>query len=193
MTTMDNTPSPSFQHAQEWLGLAAGPEHGAYTRYVGNGAVIDPSQGLIALRDAQVGTGHAVLVLAEETAAAFAQVPDLVQAIRELTTAVTEGLAPLAAIAPALAEADDTTAQICTEISEVVSGLADLTTEVADIGNSLTTVADAADRPSWWARLRARFSRHHTDPQDEPFTDPTIDAPDAAGPMRGGEEWTVAS
>jgi hypothetical protein len=160
----------SIQQARERLNLAASAEEGTLTHYGRTG--FDAGPGLLALRDAQVGTGHAVLLLVEEVSAVFQQLPDLSQAVRELTKAVTDGLTPLATITPALAGGQDTVAQVCTELSESASGLADLTTEAADISTSLTTVADAATRPPWWARLRDRFLRHHTDQLNEMFTAP---------------------
>lgn len=115
---------------------------------------------LLALRDAQVASGQAVLAVAEELSASRAEVGQVAAAVRELTATLSSVLGEVAErVTAAERTVDEQAETIGTALGDITYDLRalrpdgsidDAVDELRDIASALCVLADQADRPRWW-------------------------------------------
>ncbi|KAB2351606.1 hypothetical protein [Actinomadura rudentiformis] len=161
---------PSLPQSQAQAALTAAQNAETFAHQ--QGGRFNYAAGFRALRDAQVGSGLAVLALGEEQAAAHAELAvgldRLTAAVDRLTEAVTAAAAPLpdaaAGLREQLAEMQTDLGDELSELStEVAEAGASATSELGDIAGALAVLVDRLDRPRWWQWRRRNALKRAVD------------------------------
>ena len=145
---MTTTPPKTVEQA--WDALVAAQNAPTELKWSSNGVHYTYGQPLVALRDAQVASGRAVLAVAEEMPATRAEIAKVATAIEGLTTTLDSVLGELCARLTAVeGTLDAGVLELTGEVSEVC-------TELAEIGGALQRLPEPDDRRPVRRWLRRR-------------------------------------